>query len=73
MDDHPFVIETSGGAVRTRIGSAEKPDAILTGSPLVVAGLIGGNMTLAAARRAGLHYEGDPNALRRLQPLAFAS
>jgi DNA-binding HxlR family transcriptional regulator len=73
MDDQPIVIETSGGAVHTRIGSAEKPDAVLTGTPRAIAGVISGNMTLAAARRSGLHYEGDPKVLRRLQPLAFAS
>jgi len=72
-DDEPIVIEAHAGSVRARVGSAEKPDAVMTGSPRLIAALISGNLTLAAARHAGLHYQGDAKALKRLQPLAFAS
>jgi DNA-binding HxlR family transcriptional regulator len=68
MDEQPMVIEASAGSIRTRIGSAESPDAVLTGSPRLVAGVISGSVTLAAARRAGLKYDGDPKVLRRVQP-----
>ncbi len=68
MDDQPMVIETSAGSIHTRIGSVDHPDAVLTGSPQLVAAVMSGNMTLAAARRAGLRYQGDPKVLRRVQP-----
>lgn len=65
-----LIIETSDGNVRTRPGSAEKPDAVLSGGPQLIVGVLTGKLNLAVARRAGLRYEGDPAILRRVQPKA---
>lgn len=65
--DEPLVIETVDGTVRTRVGSASSPDAVLTGPPELVVGVLTGRIDVADAS-AGLKYEGDPKVLRRLQP-----
>jgi hypothetical protein len=65
--DQPMLIETIGGEVRARPGSAEDPDAVLTGPPELVVGVLTGRLELADARARGLEYEGDPKTLRRLQ------
>lgn len=66
--DQPMVIETADGAIHARAGHGERPDAILTGSPRLILGLLGGHLTLDDARRQGLELEGDPAAIRRLRP-----
>ena len=68
--EEAVTIETIDGAVRTRPGPAETPDAILTGPPQLIAGVLTGSLTLAEAQAAGLEYDGDFGALRRLQPKA---
>ena len=65
--DEPLVIEVVDGTVRTRVGSASSPDAVLTGPPELVAAVLTGRVDLADAP-AGLKYDGDPKVLRRLQP-----
>ena len=70
--DEPLVVETVGGVVQTRLGRAERPDGVLTAGPRVVLNLLAGKLDLAEARRQGLTYEGDPEALRRLQALVPA-
>lgn len=65
--DEPLVIEAVDGTVRTRVGSASSPDAVLTGPPELVAAVLTGRVDLADAP-AGLKYDGDPKVLRRLQP-----
>lgn len=74
IGDEPMVIETvDGGAVRARPGRAVDPDAVLAGPPRIVIGLITGRLDLPAARARGLHYEGDPEVLARLQPHAVGN
>jgi len=68
--DEPLVIETLEGTVRTRSGSAPNADAVLTGTPRLIVGVLTGKIDLAAARKAGLKYKGDPETLRRVQPRA---
>jgi DNA-binding HxlR family transcriptional regulator len=63
----PIVIETADGRARTRPGPAEHPDAVLTGSPELVIGLLSGRLDLTDALAGGLQYEGDPEALRRVR------
>ncbi len=65
--DEPLIIEIIDGAVRTRSGSAEHPDVVLTGEPQVIVGLLAGSLDLDQARSAGLTYDGDPAILRRAQ------
>jgi DNA-binding HxlR family transcriptional regulator len=64
--DQPMVIETVEGAVRVRPGTAENPDAILSGPPPVVMDVLMRNLDFATARRRGMDFEGDPEAVRRL-------
>jgi DNA-binding HxlR family transcriptional regulator len=64
--DQPMVIETVEGAVRVRPGTAGNPDAILSGPPPVIMDVLMRNLDLVTARRRGVDFEGDPEALRRL-------
>jgi DNA-binding HxlR family transcriptional regulator len=64
------VVEAAAGTLRTRRGRAEKPDAVLSGPPKVVVGAFMGAIPLEAALAQGLVLEGDPAALRRIQPPA---
>jgi DNA-binding HxlR family transcriptional regulator len=68
--DQPMLIQTVGGGVRVRPGTATHPDAVLSGTPRLVLGLLTGALDLAAARASGLGYDGDPELLRRLRPAA---
>ena len=69
--DEPMVVETVDGTVHARPGPAEDPDAVLTGPPRLILGVLTGKLDLADARERGLRYEGDPETLRRVQPRAF--
>ena len=66
--DEPLLIRTVDGAVHTRPGTSEHLDGVLSGPPRLAIGVLAGMVPLADARRSGLRYEGDPEALRRLQP-----
>ncbi len=61
----PLLIETIDGKVRIRPGHVDKPDAILTGKPAVIVGVLTGKLTMSAAR-----LEGNRSALRRVLPTA---
>ncbi len=69
----PMVIETVDGAVHAREGECDEPDAILTGTPHTILGVLSGQVTLAEARDRGLGFEGDADALARVQPHALAA
>ncbi|HET7564576.1 MAG TPA: winged helix-turn-helix transcriptional regulator [Gemmatimonadaceae bacterium] len=66
--DRPLVIEAAGGTVHVRPGSAAAPDATVSGPPDLVLAMLLGRTSLAAARKHGVHVEGDTRALRRVQP-----
>ena len=69
--DEPLIVDTVDavdGGVRTRSGVVDDPDAVVSGPPDLVLGLLTGWITLADARRRGLHYRGDPKVLSRLRP-----
>jgi DNA-binding HxlR family transcriptional regulator len=66
--DQPIVIETIAGKVRTRLGRSDRPDVVLSGPPHLVLRVLMGKLTIAAARRQGLRYDGSAALLRRLQP-----
>jgi DNA-binding HxlR family transcriptional regulator len=63
-----LVLETKEGEIRVRPGSSEHPDARISGTPELILGVLLGRLELPAGRARGLHYEGDPRILRRLQP-----
>ena len=66
--DQPMIIETADGAVRARPGSADTPDAVISGPPHVIMGLLVGRLSMSAARSRGLSFQGNPGVLRRLAP-----
>jgi len=63
-----LVLETNLGGIRTRPGPADRPDAVLSGPPELVLGVLLGRIDLAAGRSRGLQFEGDPKVLGRLRP-----
>ncbi len=67
--DGPAVIETAGGRVRARPGSARNPDAVVSGPPNLIHGVLSRRLALDEARRQGLEVEGDAAALERVQPV----
>jgi len=64
----PVVIEVSGGAVRTRLGSATAPDLVLAGDPQLIMGLLSGYRGAAEVAALGLEITGDETLLRRVLP-----
>jgi DNA-binding HxlR family transcriptional regulator len=62
----PAVIEVTGGAVSTRLGTTPSPDLVLSGSPQLILGLLSAHLTPEAARDAGLEIDGDAGVLARL-------
>lgn len=70
--DEPLVIEAAEGEVRSRVGTVERPDAVLAGPPRIVGGVLMGRIDLESALRSGVRYEGDPEILRRVRPAALA-
>jgi DNA-binding HxlR family transcriptional regulator len=71
--DQPMVIQTADGGVRVRPGIAAKPDAVVSGDPSLVVGVLTGAIDLVSARAGGLLVEGKEDALRRVQPAIPAS
>lgn len=72
--DQAMLLETVDGTVRARAGTTEHPDAVMSGPPKLVVGVLLGAIDLSDAVERGLVYEGDPAALTRLQrqPTAMA-
>jgi DNA-binding HxlR family transcriptional regulator len=64
--DEPMVVETVDGKVRTRRGTAPNPEAVLTGRPGLVLGLLSGRLGLPEAKKRGLEFHGSQKALRRI-------
>ena len=64
----PAVVEVSGGSVRTRLGPAQAPDLVLTGTPRLILGLLSAYLSVGEARDLGLEISGDTAVLRRVQP-----
>jgi DNA-binding HxlR family transcriptional regulator len=71
--DQPIVLESQNGAVRTRLGSAENPDARLTGPPMPIMGLLLGRLELADAKARGVSIQGEPAILDRIRPHTAAT
>jgi DNA-binding HxlR family transcriptional regulator len=69
--DEPLVIEVGNGQVRTRMGIRDEADLTLSGPHRIVLAVLAGRLSLREGLQAGLVVEGDPAALRRVQPLAI--
>lgn len=69
--DEPMVIRTIDGKVVTRRGTAERPDAVLTGRPGLILGLFSGRFDLAEAKKRGLQFKGSQKALQRVIAKSF--
>jgi DNA-binding HxlR family transcriptional regulator len=67
-DEGALVIESSEGRIRTLTRTVDEPDAVLSGSPHALMGLLSGRVGLAVAESLGLRCEGDREALCRLLP-----
>ena len=67
-DSSPAVIEVSGGSVTTRLGTAQAPDLVLTGTPHLILALITGKLTAGQAADRGLDISGDAAVLQRVLP-----
>ena len=67
--EHMF-IEASGGSVDVRASVTQAPAGVLTGKPRSLFDLLMGKVALRDARAADVSYEGDLEALRRIQPNA---
>jgi DNA-binding HxlR family transcriptional regulator len=67
--DQPITVSVEG-EVRVRAGVSPEPDATITGTPDLVVGLFTGEFDLKTAVSRGLKFEGDIDALRRVQPAA---
>jgi DNA-binding HxlR family transcriptional regulator len=68
MGEQLMHLETVDRAVHVRPGSAEHPNAVLTGTPRLVLGVLTGMLKLDDARDLGLLCAGDQEAVRRVQP-----
>ncbi len=64
----PLLIEAAGGEITARSGAGADPDAVLSGTPYAILGLLSGSVGLERARELGLSFTGDERALARVQP-----
>jgi hypothetical protein len=67
--EQPLAVEANEGVIRTRLGSAERPNLVLAGQPRLIFGVLAGMLDLDEARELGLACEGDAALLGRLLPL----
>jgi DNA-binding HxlR family transcriptional regulator len=65
--DSPIVVEAHDGAIRSRLGPADNPDAVLTGPPTPILGLLFGRHELADAVAQGVTVDGDLTLLDRIR------
>jgi len=65
--DQSMTLETVAGKVKTRLGPASHPDAVLVGPHPLVFDCLTGKLELAQAVAAGLQYKGDPQFLSRIR------
>ena len=70
--EQPMLIEARDGAITTRPGTSEHADVVLSGPPLLVLGVLTGQLDPDEAAAKGLRLDGDREALERLQPQRLA-
>jgi DNA-binding HxlR family transcriptional regulator len=64
--EEPMVIELRDGAIKARAGTAEHADAVISGKPLQVVGLLTGRFDVAKAEERGLQIDGDRDVIDRV-------
>ena len=69
----PVVIAAGVGEVRLESPGEHPPDAVLSGPPFALLGLLSGRLDLAAAEAVGLTCEGNRESVRRLLPVPEAT
>lgn len=72
MDDEPMTIETLDGDVRAKRGPASHPDAVMSGPPRLVIGVLSGRLSVEDACAEGLVVTGALDALGRIRPRPVA-
>lgn len=65
--DEPITLTTSAGSIESHMGTVPNPDAVLSGPGRVVAAILLGGAPVAAARKHGVRFTGDPNVLERIR------
>lgn len=65
--DQPMLIQARDGAITTRQGTSECPDAVLSGPPQLVLGVLTGALDPNEAIEQGLAFDGNRQALERLR------
>jgi DNA-binding HxlR family transcriptional regulator len=65
--EESMLIESADGKISTRPGTADHPDAVLTGPPQLILGVLSGLLDPDEAQRRGLRYEGDLEALHGMR------
>ncbi len=65
--EQPMLIEARDGAVSVRAGSSDEADAVLSGPPPLVLGVLTGALDPDEATQRGLRFDGGRAALQRLQ------
>jgi DNA-binding HxlR family transcriptional regulator len=65
--DEPVTMESDGGEVHFRAGSAAAPDLVLTGPPDAIIGLLAGRLDQRAAKEQGVSVLGDVDTLAQLR------
>ncbi len=68
--DGALTVEAARGEIRTRAGTSDHADLVVSGPPKAMVDVLAGRLSVAAARAKGVTYQGDLSALRRLQPRA---
>jgi DNA-binding HxlR family transcriptional regulator len=71
-EEEAMTVEAGDGGVGIRPGTVDRPDAVVSGTPHLILGLLSGSLDLAEARERGVGYEGDPQVLRRVLPERLA-
>jgi DNA-binding HxlR family transcriptional regulator len=68
----PITIVAANGAIDVRLGAADHAAVIVTGHPETVLQLFAGRIDLEEAMAAGIRWEGPPEVLHRVVPIASA-
>jgi len=63
----PVTLSTHAGSIRSSIGPAQEPDAVLSGPAREVARVLLSRAPLAEARKRGVHYTGERKVLERIR------